>query len=175
MWPFRSRRRNPRAAYPLAKVVTEVLLRDNLAEFERDYSKLTDKSRSTGWSFEAYHREVVTYILHCLDICILKEFGDDYRKAFMDSAVEFASTDLSRNVPSEARDASFADLYRSRQRMYSLCVLPAPKKPLKGTLFWEYGKHICSGVGVVNPVEITICASKGNAWFDMLASVAKDL
>jgi hypothetical protein len=72
-------------------------------------------------------------------------------------------------------EAWLAETYRARQRHYSQYALPAKNKPLKGTLFWEYGKYICYSMGIVNPLSITKRASQAQSWFEMAVGIAKTL
>lgn len=83
--------------------------------------------------------------------------------------------DEARLAPGWLSSADSRDTFNKRQLKYSQYSLPTSEGPLAGTLFWEYGKHVCFGVGVVNPVYITTIAVQATTWFGMAAEVTKQL
>jgi hypothetical protein len=85
----------------------------------------------------------------------------------MDAAVDHvcrSSFESFRRMSAEEYRSWFAVIYNSRKLQYSKYKLPTSNKPLVGTLFWKYGKHICFSIGVVNPGAVAGVACQATAW-----------
>lgn len=155
------------------------LMPEFLEGSQADYIAIIDGTNEQPLiSLAEFQLESLIYVLHCLDICILKERGKEYRGEFMNAATEFACEVFGDSQPETFKAKfrmGFADLYNARQSAYSKYVLPAKNGPLKGTLFWEYSKHICFAIGVVNPLSITRVATLATGCFGKVAKVSKAL
>jgi hypothetical protein len=90
MLPFFFRRRSkPRqSAAAMGRAIVDAMLPEYRDGFDQDYANLIKNlNEDPNWSSAEFALEAMIYILHCLDICVFKRYGPEYRAAFMDAAV----------------------------------------------------------------------------------------
>jgi len=88
----------------------------------------------------------------------------------MDKAYFVARTGLAAGVPDHLRDSYLERLdkrYNGRQCEYGAWK-STMGEPLKGTLFWEYGKRLCLDAGVYNPAVVVVMANNAASLFEMM-------
>jgi hypothetical protein len=167
------------AADAAAKEVVHSLHGQNWMRSGQDYAQLVaGLETEPGLSRVEFTFETMLFVLYCLDVCIYKECGDEYRQSFMDAAAEFVCDTYFKSfdwVSSENYKGWFAHVYKARRMQYSQYKFPAAKQPLAGTLFWEFGKGVCSKLGVTNPARITMTACQATEWFGTAAELARTL
>jgi hypothetical protein len=177
-WSARARKpRKP--AHSTARAIVDLVLCKNENRSAQDYLHLiAGLSQEPGLSRAEFALETMIYILHCLDVCVLKQCGNEYRTIFMDSAAGSLCDAFFESLDWVSKDNYknwFAYVYQSRQIQYSQYKFPLANGPLEGTLFWEYGKYICSRIGAGSPAKITRTAVQATEWFGMAADLSRSL
>jgi hypothetical protein len=118
--------------------------------------------------------EAIGLCLYLSDRAAFQLLGSAKRTVFMDSLLQsFTSAMEVHGV----RAATLGLIYDQAQQAYSAYtrLLPKPDKTLKGTLCWEFGKHLVRRAGGTSPVVITAVATGAATNYVALVNILKDL
>ena len=123
--------------------------------------------------------ETLIYGLHCLDRAVFAVRGAEYRAAFMDAALNFASDAFAAVLPAQDRERflqRFEETYRMRQLQYAnLTPIVSEDGDSKNVLAYDFGERICFDAGVRNVDVIAVMIHEATSIFAMMLEIAKTL
>lgn len=118
--------------------------------------------------------EEVAFGLNLFGQILHTKIGGERKGSLLENIADHVALEL--NLSLEDFDANIVrSLITNRQGSYGALAFPKNRGPLKGTLFWEYGKYLSLRCSVINPIIITEMSKNGMSNFQSLGKAISRL